>query len=124
MVRRTDRRSGSAPDLRVPALPATFICIDKFGVQANIGEEYAHLRRTEEDLGSEVVFRTDDEWSFEFGPHCSDVAHVHDCSPLECHMSYPTSQLGRRIRGGVNITLDAKRFSCNSIARLRWRMLY
>ena len=55
---------------------------DKFGVQANIGEEYAHLRRTEEDLGSEVVFRTDDEWSFEFGPHCSDVAHVHDCSPL------------------------------------------
>ena len=55
---------------------------DKFGVQANIGEEYAHLRRTEEDLGSEVVFRTDDEWSFEFGPHCFDVAHVYDWTPL------------------------------------------
>ena len=39
---------------------------DKFGVQANIGEEYAHLRQTEEDLGSEVVFRMDDEWSIEF----------------------------------------------------------
>ena len=34
---------------------------DKFGVQANIGEEYAHIRRSEEDLGSEVVFWMDDE---------------------------------------------------------------
>ena len=41
----------------------------KLGVQANIGEEYAHLRRSEEDLGSEVVFRMDDEWSIDFGPH-------------------------------------------------------
>ena len=56
---------------------------DKFGVQANIGEEYAHLRRTEEDLGSEVVFRTDDAWSFEFGPHCFDVAHVHTPLPIQ-----------------------------------------
>ena len=39
-----------------------------FGVHANIGEEYAHLRRSEEDLGSEVAFRMDDEWSIEFGP--------------------------------------------------------
>ena len=47
-----------------------------FGVLANIGEEYAHLRRSEKDLGSEVVFRMDDEWSIEFGPHWFDVAHV------------------------------------------------
>ena len=40
-----------------------------FGVQANIGEEYANLRRSEEDLGSEVVFRMVVEWSIDFGPH-------------------------------------------------------
>ena len=40
--------------------------LNKVGVQANIGEEYAHLRQTEEDLGSEAVFRMDDEWSIEF----------------------------------------------------------
>ena len=47
-------------------LSGFFLCYsvsDKFGVQANIGEKYAHLRQTEEDLGSEVVFRMDDEWS-------------------------------------------------------------
>ena len=32
-------------------------------MQANIGYFYANLRRSEEDLGSEVVFRTDDEGS-------------------------------------------------------------
>ena len=39
----------------------------KFGLQANIGEEYAHFRQCE-DLGSEVVFRIDDELSIESGP--------------------------------------------------------
>ena len=34
---------------------------------SNIGEEFAHLRRSEEDLGSEVVFWMGDEWSFGFG---------------------------------------------------------
>ena len=53
-----------------------------FGVLANIGEEHAHLRRSEKDLGSEVAFRMDDEWSIEFGPHWFDVAHVHSHSPL------------------------------------------
>ena len=34
----------------------------------------AHLRRSEEELGSEVVFRMVDEWSIESGPHWFDVA--------------------------------------------------
>ena len=54
----------------------------KFGLQANIGEEYAHFRQCEEDLGSEVVFWMDDELSIESGPLWFDVAHVHDHSPL------------------------------------------
>ena len=41
-----------------------------------------HLRRSEEDLGSEVVFWMDFEWSIELSPHCFDVAHVHNCTPL------------------------------------------
>ena len=50
----------------VPLLFLRSFVFDKFGVQANIGEKYAHLRHTEEDLGSEVVFRMDGEWSIEF----------------------------------------------------------
>ena len=38
-----------------------------FEVLANIGEEYANLRRSEEDLGAEVVFRMDVAWSIDFG---------------------------------------------------------
>ena len=34
------------------------------------------------DLGSEVVFWMDDEYSITFGSHWCDVAHVHDHSPL------------------------------------------
>ena len=62
--------------LTVYLLSGFFPCYsvsDKFGVQANIGEEYAHLRRSEEDLGSKVVFRMDDEWSILFGPHWFDI---------------------------------------------------
>ena len=34
----------------------------------------ARCRWSEEELGSEAVFRMDDEWSIESGPHWIDVA--------------------------------------------------
>ena len=57
----------------------------------------ANLRRSEEDLGSEVVFRMDEELSSEFGPHWFDVAHVHDPSPLPNSASQILSNLGRLV---------------------------
>ena len=49
--------------------PRRSLVSGKFGVQANMGYFYANLRRSEEDLGSEVVFRMDVAWSIDFGPH-------------------------------------------------------
>ena len=49
------------------ALTSTFWRLPKFGLQANIDEKYAHFRQCEEDLGSEVVFRMEDELSIESG---------------------------------------------------------